>query len=149
MTLFKQINDARMIAGRLRESRTRGTLTLLLGELQRFQSVPSIPATDEEVYIRVKAMIKSIDDTISHRLKLGQSVEDEVAEKIVLSKYERPVKSAEETSVIVDEAILSTGATGMKNIGDVMKFLDANYADQYDRGVASNLIKNKLKGGVK
>lgn len=145
MALIDRIKADRLAATKNKNKETKATLTLLLGEIQRFQSSPSEIPTDEEVLARIKSMCKSIDFTIANRVALGLPVNTEIQEKTIITSYQPALMSTKELSSKIDEAIHSTGALSPKQMGLVMGFLSKNYKGLYDGAHAKDIVLSKLK----
>ena len=68
----------------------------------------------------------------------------EQSEIDVLIKYKPAQLSESEIAIKVDEAIKSSGASSMKDIGMVMGALKSSLAGSADMGLVSKVVKDKL-----
>jgi hypothetical protein len=94
----------------------------------------------------VKKLIKQHQDSIE-QFKAGgrlDLVEKEEKELGFLRAYLPPELSEAEVKKIVDEAVAATGATGIKDMGKVMKEVLARAAGQADAKLVSELVKARL-----
>ena len=102
--------------------------------------------TDQEIISVLQTMIKqrkaSIDMYSSgNREDLVTKEESEIE---IISNFLPEQLSSQEIETIINELILSSGASSIKNIGDVIKLVKEKYEGRIDLGVASKLIKEKL-----
>jgi len=101
---------------------------------------------DSEVVSVIKKQIKQRKDSIEQftkgeRLEMAQKEEKEME---VLKGYLPPELSADEIKDIIAETIASTGASGMKDMGKVMKEVSAKIGAQADGKLISDLVKERL-----
>lgn len=102
--------------------------------------------TDQEIISVLQTMIKqrkaSIDMYLSGNRK--DLVKKEESEIEIISNFLPEQLSSQEIETIINELIISSGASSIKNIGDVIKLIKEKYEGRIDLGVASKLIKEKL-----
>jgi len=101
---------------------------------------------DADCIAVVKKLIKQHQDSIE-QFKAGgrlDLVEKEEKELGFLRAYLPPELSEAEVKKIVDEAVAATGATGIKDMGKVMKEVLARAAGQADAKLVSELVKARL-----
>ena len=101
---------------------------------------------DSEVISVIKKQIKQRQDSIEqftkgNRLELA---EKETRELGILKTYLPPELSVDEIKKIIEEAVLTTGAQGLKDMGKVMKEVNAKVAGQADGKLVSDLVKERL-----
>lgn len=103
---------------------------------------------DSEVIPVIKKQIKQRQDSIEQFTKGGRTdmAEKEKKELEILKTYLPPELSAEEIMKIIEEVIASTGAQGSKDMGKVMKEVNAKIAGQADGKLVSDLVRHKLSG---
>ena len=102
--------------------------------------------TDQEIISVLQTMIKqrkaSIDMYSSgNREDLVTKEESEIE---IISNFLPEQLSSQEIETVINELIISSGASSIKNIGNVIKLVKENYEGRIDLGVASKLIKEKL-----
>ncbi len=68
----------------------------------------------------------------------------ELKEQEILKAYLPPELSEQEIKNIIEEAIASTGAVGIKDMGKVMKEANARIAGQADGKLVSDLVRDRL-----
>ncbi len=101
---------------------------------------------DPEVLSVIKKQIKQRQDSIEQFTK-GERLEmaeKEKKEMEILKGYLPPELSADEIKKIIDEVIALTGALDMKDMGRVMKEVNAKTAGQADGRLVSDLVRERL-----
>lgn len=101
---------------------------------------------DAEVISVIKKQIKQRKDSIEQftkgcRLELAQKEEKEME---ILKSYLPPELSADEIKKIIEEIILLTEASGIKDMGKVMKEANARIGLQADGKLISDLVRQRL-----
>ena len=102
--------------------------------------------TDQEIISVLQTMIKqrkvSIDMYSSgNREDLVTKEESEIE---IISNFLPEQLSSQEIETVINELIISSGASSIKNIGNVIKLVKEKYEGRIELGVASKLIKEKL-----
>ena len=95
----------------------------------------------------LKKMVKQRNDSIDMFEKAGRTelAEKEKLEITIINEFLPKQLSEEETDIICDKAISATEASGLKEIGKVIKYLKDNSSSSLDMSLASKLIKEKLQ----
>ena len=102
--------------------------------------------TDQEIILVLQTMIKqrkaSIDMYSSgNREDLVTKEESEIE---IISNFLPEQLSSQEIETVINELIISSGTSSIKNIGNVIKLVKEKYEGRIELGVASKLIKEKL-----
>ena len=102
--------------------------------------------TDQEIISVLQTMIKQRKASIDMYLSGNREdlVKKEESEIDIISNFLPEQLSLQEIETIINELIISSGASSIKNIGDVIKLVKEKYEGRIDLGVASKLIKEKL-----
>jgi uncharacterized protein YqeY len=102
--------------------------------------------TDQEIISVLQTMIKQRKASIDMYLSGNREdlVKKEESEIEIISNFLPEQLSSQEIETIINELIISSGASSIKNIGDVIKLVKEKYEGRIDLGVASKLIKEKL-----
>ena len=102
--------------------------------------------TDKEIISVLQTMIKQRKASIDMYLSGNREdlVKKEESEIEIISNFLPEQLSSQEIETIINELIISSGASSIKNIGDVIKLIKEKYEGRIDLGVASKLIKEKL-----
>ena len=124
----------------------RDTIRMFLSEIQRYEIDTRETADDAKALQIINKMIKQRNDSIEQFKKGGRDdlVSKEQSEIDVLIKYKPAQLSESEIAIKVDEAIKSSGASSMKDIGMVMGSLKSSLAGSADMGLVSKVVKDKL-----
>jgi uncharacterized protein YqeY len=101
---------------------------------------------DAETIAVIKKQIKQRQDSIEQFTKGNRMdlADKETKELQLLKSYLPPELGEEEISKIIEEAVLQLGASGLKDMGKVMKEVQARLAGQADGKLVSELVKQRL-----
>jgi uncharacterized protein len=101
---------------------------------------------DEDIIAVIKKQVKQRMDSISQFNNGGRAdlAAKEEAEMALLKAYLPAEMSTEALTAIVDEVIKSTGASSIKDMGKVMKEVQAKVAGKADNQAVSALVKSRL-----
>lgn len=144
--LKSQITNAMKDAMRAKDKQRLGTIRLILAELKRIEVDERIELDDERIIVVMDKMLKQRRDSISQFEAAGrQELADiEKAEVTVIQDFLPTALTEEEIAQLVDDAIASTGAEGMKDMGKVMGPLKPQLQGRADMAEVSKLIKARL-----
>ena len=134
---MKNKNESRMSAIRSVKTAIMETRTAVGGKKD---------LTDEDIIKIIQKQIKQREESISIYEQAGrtEAAEKETSEMMWLNIYVPKTFDENQTRAAVNKAIDETGATSMKDMGRVMKFLTDTYGSQIDRGFASRFVKERL-----
>lgn len=101
---------------------------------------------DNEVVSVIKKQIKQRQDSIEQFNKGNRPdmAQKETKELEILKNYLPPELPAEEIKKIIEEAVLSSGAGGLKDMGRVMKEVTLKIAGKADGKLVSDLVRERL-----
>jgi hypothetical protein len=101
---------------------------------------------DNGIIVVIRKQIKQHQDSIEQFQKGGRTdlVDKETKELEVLKSYLPPQLSGDEIKKIIEEVILAAGATGLKDMGKVMKEALAKIGSGADTKLVSDLVKDRL-----
>ena len=102
--------------------------------------------SDSDIMAILKKMIKQRNESCEVYKKAGRNelLENETKEIEVISNFLPKQLSEEETKKLCQEAIKSSGASSMKDMGKVMGILKSKNADTLDFSKVSSIIKKLL-----
>jgi uncharacterized protein YqeY len=148
MLLRARVVEDMKTAMRAKDAPRLSAIRLLLASLKQREVDERIELTDTDVLAIVEKMIKQRRDSIEQFEKGGRQdlADKEQFEISVLQGYLPAAMSAAEVDATVNEAISSTGAKLMADIGKVMALLKPRLAGRADMGKVSALVKSKLSG---
>ena len=124
----------------------RDTIRMFLAEVQRFEIDSKEEADDTKAIQIINKMIKQRNDSISQFKSGGRDdlAAKEEKEVQILSKYKPEQLNEEEVINKVKEAIESSGASSMQDMGKVMGILNSSLAGSADMGMVSKIVKEEL-----
>jgi uncharacterized protein YqeY len=102
--------------------------------------------SDSDITSVLKKMIKQRNESCDVYKKAGRNelLKNETKEIEVISSFLPKQLSEEETKKICEDAIKSSGASSMKDMGKVMGILKSKHADTLDFSKVSSIIKKLL-----
>ena len=124
----------------------RDTIRMFLSEVQKFEIDSKEEANDAKALQIINKMIKQRNDSIEQFKKGGRDdlVAKELSEVDVLNKYKPAQLSEDEIVLKVREAISSSEAYSMQDIGKVMGLLKNTLSGSADMGLVSRVVKDQL-----
>ncbi|MDD3344886.1 MAG: GatB/YqeY domain-containing protein [Candidatus Omnitrophica bacterium] len=101
---------------------------------------------DQEIAAVIKKQIKQRQDSIEQFTKGGRAemADKESRELKILEAYLPPEMPVDQIKALIEEAVASTGAAGMKDMGRVMKELTVKIAGRADGKTVSELVRQRL-----
>ena len=115
-------------------------------EVQKFEIDSKEVADDAKVLQIINKMIKQRNDSIEQFTKGGRDdlVAKELSEVNVLNKYKPAQLSEDQIILRVREAISTSNASSMQDIGKVMGLLKNSLSGSADMGIVSKVVKDQL-----
>ena len=150
MSLKTKIEEKLNEALKAKDKKTYPTLRLIVSAIKdaeianRTKDIKEM--SDSDLTSILKKMIKQRNESCEVYKKAGRNelLENETKEIEVISGFLPKQLSEEETKKICQEAIKSSGASSMKDMGKVMGILKSKYADTLDFSKVSSIIKKIL-----
>ena len=149
MTLAEKIVSDLTASMKAQDAARTSTLRMVKAAMMNRQIEKGGPLDDEELSRLLRSLVKQRRDSIEQYEKAGRQelVDKETAEIEVIEGYLPQAASREEIEAVVAEAIASTEATSMKDMGKVMKAAQAALVGKNADGrVVSEIVKSKLGG---
>jgi len=146
MALKDRISEDMKTAMRAKDAQRLSAIRLLLASLKQREVDERMELTDADVLAIIEKMIKQRRDSIDQFTKGARQdlADKEQFEIAVLQGYMPAAMSAAELDAAIAEAISSTGAKRMADMGAVMAILKSRMAGRADMGKVSTLVKSKL-----
>jgi uncharacterized protein YqeY len=146
VSLKAQITDDMKSAMRSKESERLGTIRLLLAAIKQKEVDERIDLIDTDIVSIIDKMLKQRRDSIEAFNKANRKdlVEKEEFEIKVLQDYMPQQLTEKEVEKFIIEAIESTGANSMKDMGAMMNILKPKLAGKTNMADVSQKIKTKL-----
>ncbi|GGA45628.1 GatB/YqeY domain-containing protein [Pelagibacterium lentulum] len=147
-----QINAALKEAIKARDTRRTTTLRLINAAIKdreiaaRGEGKEGV--SDDEILALLQKMVKQREESAGMYAKAGRTdlEEQERAEIEIIKDYLPKPLSAEDVDAAIKDAIVETGAEGLRDMGKVVGVLKAKYPGQIDFGQASRQVKTALGG---
>ena len=150
MSLKKQIDEKLNQALKSKDKSTYPTLRLVVSAIKDAEIAARTKGkkemSDSDIMGILKKMIKQRNESCEVYKKAGRNelLENETKEIEVISNFLPKQLSEEETKKLCQEAIKSSGASSMKDMGKVMGILKSKHADTLDFSKVSSIIKEIL-----
>lgn len=146
MALKERITEDMKTAMRAGEKDRLGTIRLILAAIKQREVDERIVLDDSQVLAVLEKMVKQRKEAITQFEAGGRAdlVAKETSELSVVQAYLPSQLSAAELDAVIAEAIASTGAASIKDMGKVMGVVKAKAQGRADMTAVSALIKQKL-----
>ncbi len=150
MSLKKQIDDKLNEALKAKDKNVYPTLRLIVSAIKDAEiaarSKDQKEIKDTDIISLLKKMIKQRNESCEVYKKAGRSelLENEKNEIAIINTFLPKQLSEEETKKICQEAIKTSGATSMRDMGKVMGILKSKHSDTLDFSKVSTIIKGLL-----
>ena len=150
MSLKKKIEEKLSEALKAKDKNTYPNLRLVVSAIKDAEIASRTKdqkeMSDSDLISILKKMIKQRKESCEVYKKAGRSelLDNETKEIEIISAFLPKQLSEEETKKICEEAIKSSGASSMKDMGKVMGLLKSKYADSLDFSKVSSIIKSLL-----
>ena len=146
--LKDRITEDMKTAMRAGEKERLATIRLILSAIKQREVDERITLDDSQVLAAVEKMIKQRKEAITQFEAGGRAdlVAKETAEIAILQTYLPAQMSDADIDGLIAEAIASTGAASIKDMGKVMAAVKAKAQGRADMGAVSARIKQKLSG---
>ncbi len=147
MLLEEKISQDYVTAMKQRDSFRSSVLSFLRAQVKNVKIDKKLDVVpDEEVISIIKKQVKQRQDSITQfkagaRLDLAEKEEKEMD---VLQSYLPQQASPEAISAAIEEVIIATAATSMKDMGKVMKEALVKLAGKADNQQVSAMVKERL-----
>lgn len=144
--LKKRIQDEMKAAMKAREKRRLGIIRLILAAVKQREVDERIELDDTQMLAVLDKMVKQRRDSIDQFEKAGRTdlAEQEAFEIGVLKEYLPEAMSEAEIAALIKEAISSTGAESLKDIGKVMGMVKPKAQGRADMGAISAAVRQQL-----
>lgn len=149
MSLQERINEDLKVYMKSKDTFKLGVVRMVKGAVQLEKiNLKKEELSDDEIIKLISKQIKMRKDSIAEFTKAGRSdlVQQNEKEIDVLKEYMPEEMSEEEVINIINEAISSTGASNIKEMGKVMREVTPKVSGRFDMGRVSSIIKEKLNG---
>lgn len=148
MSLREDITSDMKGAMKAGEKEKLATLRLLVNSIKNKEIDAKHELTDEEVHEVIGTMVRQRQDSIEQYTKGGRDdlAEKEKSEMELLKSYLPPQLSEDEVREIVKEVVTETGASGMGDMGKVMKGVMPKVKGKAEGKMVNAVVKEVLGG---
>lgn len=146
MALIDDLKSAQKDAMRAKEKLRLGTIRMAIAAIKQREIDEQITLTDSDILAVLTKMVKQRQDAASQfdaadRDYLASKEREEI---VVLEGFLPQPLTEDELAALIDEAMVSTGAQGMQDMGKVMGSLKPQVQGRTDMGALSAKIKARL-----
>jgi len=144
--LKQQITDAMKTAMREKDKARLGVIRLMTSAMKQIEVDERIELDDARVLTILDKMLKQRRESIKqYEAAERQELADQEAFEITVIQTFMPSQlSDDEISAIIDDAVATTGASSMQDMGKIMGIIKPKLAGRADMGAVSGKIKAKL-----
>jgi uncharacterized protein len=148
VTLKERITEDMKAAMRASEKERLSTIRMVQAAIKQREVDERITLDDAQVLAVLEKMVKQRRESIVAFEQGGRAdlADKEKTEIALLQSYLPAQLSEGEVDALINEAIASTGAASMKDMGKVMGVVKAKAAGRADMGAVSTRIKAALAG---
>lgn len=146
MELIERLKDEQKAAMKAKDKARLGTLRLIMAAIKQQEIDGQKTLTEDEVLAVLTKMVKQRRDSVAQYQSAGRDdlADVELAEIAVLEEFMPKPLSDEEVDALVKEAIATSGAGSMQDMGKVMAVLKPQVQGRADMGKISQLVKANL-----
>lgn len=147
--LKSRITDDMKSAMRAGEKEKLGTIRLMLSAIKQVEVDTRKDLDDAQILSILDKMVKQRRESISlfEKASRNELAEKEQQEIAVIQDYLPEQLGENEINDLLEEAISTTGAETMRDMGKVMGILKPKLQGRADMGAVSAIIKARLSGG--
>jgi uncharacterized protein YqeY len=148
MSLKERITEDMKAAMRAGEKDRLGCIRMINAAIKQREVDERISLDDAQVLSVLEKMIKQRKEAVAQFQAGGRAdlVAKESAEIVLISGYLPQQLSASEIEALIADAIRSTGAQSIKDMGKVMGVIKQKAQGRADMGAVGAMIKAKLGG---
>jgi len=146
MSLKDQITEDMKSAMKAGDKDRLKVVRLMLAAIKQIEIDKRIELDDAAVLTVLDKMVKQRRDSVEQFQKGNRNdlADIELAEIVILENYLPENLSDEELDAMIDEAIRSTGAESIRDMGKVMGQIKAKAAGRADMGAVGARVKARL-----
>ena len=146
MSIRQTISDDMKTFMKAKDSVRLGAIRLLQASIKQKEVDERIELNDDQILSVIQKMLKQRKDSIEAYQKASRQdlIDQEQLEIEVLSKYMPEPLSEKDIIQFIREAIVTTGASDMKDMGKVVGILKSKVAGRADMAEVSKKVREKL-----
>ena len=146
MSLKARLKEQQILAMRAKDKVRLGTIRMLIAAVRQIEIDNKVELNDDEVTAVVIKSVKQRKDSISQFEKANRIdlADIEKAELEILQEFLPQALTPDEVKTLIKQAIESSGASGMQDMGKVMGLLKKDIQGRADMGEVSALVRAGL-----
>jgi uncharacterized protein YqeY len=146
MSLKARLKEQQILAMRAKDKIRLGTIRMLLAAVKQIEIDNKVELIDDEVMAVVIKSVKQRKDSIAQFEKANRIdlADKEKAELEILQEFLPQALTSDEVKTLIKQAIASSGASGMQDMGKVMGLLKKDIQGRADMGEVSALVRASL-----
>lgn len=146
MSLKAKLKEQQILAMRAKDKVRLGTIRMLLAAIKQIEIDNKVELIDDEVMAVVIKSVKQRKDSIAQFEKANRIdlADIEKAELEILQEFLPQALTSDEVKTLIKQAIVSSGASGMQDMGKVMGLLKKDIQGRADMGEVSALVRASL-----
>ena len=148
-TLKVRITTEMKAAMRAKDKPRLGTIRLIQSEIKRIEVDERIELDDARVLAILDKMSKQRRDSLSQFSDAGRDdlAAQEQIELDLIAEFLPAALNTEELQTLIEQAVATSGAQAMSDMGKVMALLKSQVQGRADLGAVSGKVKQILAGG--
>jgi len=146
MSLKARLKEQQILAMRAKDKVRLGTIRMLLAAIKQIEIDNRVELNDDEVTAVIIKSVKQRKDSIAqfekaNRIDLADIEKTELA---ILQEFLPQPLTSDEVQALVEQAVASSGANSMQDMGKVMGALKKDIQGRADMGEVSALVRAAL-----
>lgn len=146
MSLKIRLKDQQILAMRAKDKVRLGTIRMLISAIKQIEIDTRAELDDDAVTAVIVKSVKQRKDSITQFEKAERAdlADIEKAELAILQEFLPQPLNSDEVKTLISQAITSTGANGLQDMGKVMGILKKDIQGRADMGEVSSLVRASL-----
>ncbi len=146
MSLKVRLKEEQILAMRAKNKVRLGTIRMLLAAIKQIEIDNKVELNNDEVTAVIIKSVKQRKDSITQFEKANRIdlAEVEKTELAILQEFLPQPLTTDEVKALVEQAVVSSGANGMQDMGKVMGELKKDIQGRADMGEVSALVRASL-----
>ncbi|MFT6985142.1 MAG: hypothetical protein ACJAT7_000949 [Psychromonas sp.] len=146
MLLKARLKEEQIIAMRAKDKVRLGTIRMLLAAVKQIEIDDRVELNDDDVMAVIIKSVKQRKDSITQFEKANRIdlADIEKIELAILQEFLPQPLTSDEVKTLIEQAVASSGAKGMQDMGKVMGLLTKDIQGRADMGEVSKLVKAAL-----
>lgn len=146
MSLKARLKEEQITAMRAKDKVRLGTIRMLLAAVKQIEIDDKIELNDDGVMAVIIKSVKQRKDSIAQFEKANRTdlADIEKIELAILQEFLPQPLTSTEVKALIEQAVASSGAKGMQEMGKVMGLLTNDIQGRADMGEVSKLVRAAL-----